>query len=120
MNLVEAARIKRPPVTNDWSSTEEVVVTCRVIGHSWTYHETDRDASFGKLVMFRCTRCDTVRGDTFNIYNELATRSYRYTDEYKSVGAEAKELGFDSYHDVRRDMRSWAIDNLWTGEPDGD
>lgn len=114
--LIKSVRDKRGASEHDWSDTATQVVTCRVLGHMWGFYQTDRDPSFGKLVMFKCNRCGTVRSDTFNIYNELAARSYRYTDDYEHVGAEARELGFDNYHEVRRDMRSWAVDNLWTGD----
>lgn len=74
----------------DIQDLQDAYVICRAIGHAWDDNPTaqvDSDlyrASRGVLAL-RCTRCTTERFDYVNQLFEVATRYYRYPDQYRSI-----------------------------------
>lgn len=57
---------------------------CRSLGHAWDQIPAHRRPPWGKLLVFRCTRCFTVREDIVDSNFNLSSRRYTHPDGYKS------------------------------------
>lgn len=69
-------------------SLTDQALMCRTLGHSWDENKNPEIATYYPkqwLMALRCVRCRTERFDWIDRAGVVISRSYRYSNRYKTI-----------------------------------